>query len=204
MNLQKSHTVEESMLQIRELSKKGPVKVRDLLRIFGGRGGLLLIIFLVIPFCLPIQIPGLSTPFGLAILFIGLRMAFRHKIWLTEGILEHEIKPKNLNNILNWGFWFMEKLNPITCSRFQWICNTEYLFHFHCIMIAVLALILALPLPIPLSNLSAAWAIFLICLGLIKQDGLLTIIGYILAAITFLVFIYLFFFFKTHLLAYFN
>lgn len=200
----KAKTVEESLLQIQKLSKTGPVKVRDLLQVFGGRGSLLFIIFLVIPFCLPIQIPGFSMPFGVAILFISLRMAFRHKIWLTQGILNHEIKPKNLKNILDWGLWFMHKLNPIARDRFSWICNTEYLFQFHCIMIALLALILALPLPIPLSNLSAAWAIFLICIGLIKEDGLFIILGYVLAVITFAVFAYLFLFLKAHLLAYLN
>ncbi len=195
----KYKNLEESILELKEIAKERMVKVRDLLQVFGGRGTLLLIIFLVIPFCLPIQIPGLSTPFGIAILFISLRMSMRHKIWLTKGILEHEIKTKHLDLISDWGLWFIKKLKRITHPRLKWIGNTDYLFRLHCIIIALLALVLALPLPIPLSNLFAAWAIFFICLGLVEDDGLFVIIGYILSILTFFLFSYIFIFLKSHL-----
>ena len=46
------------------------------------------------------------------------------------------------------------------------------------LVIALLGIFLALPLPIPLSNLTAAWAIFLIAFGLLEDNGIFVLIGY--------------------------
>ena len=42
------------------------------------RGVAMLLLLLALPFCL-IPVPGLSTPFGIAVLLIGIRIAFRQK-----------------------------------------------------------------------------------------------------------------------------
>jgi hypothetical protein len=45
-------------------------------------------------------------------------------------------------------------------------------------MLAALGIFLALPLPIPLTNVITAWAIFLISLGILEDDGLFIFLGY--------------------------
>lgn len=54
--------------------------------------------------------------------------------------------------------------------------------------ICLLGILLALPLPIPLSNLTAAWSILLIAFGILEDDGLFVIIGYLVALLTVLFF----------------
>ena len=44
-------------------------------RLLEGHGYELLLLFLALPFCFPISIPGLSLPFGLVIILIGWRLA---------------------------------------------------------------------------------------------------------------------------------
>jgi hypothetical protein len=48
-----------------------------------GRGVAMLLLLLALPFCV-IPIPGLSIPFGIAVLLIGIRIAFRQKPWLPK------------------------------------------------------------------------------------------------------------------------
>lgn len=184
------------------MAKKRPVTVQDLLQVFGNRGTLLLIILLTFPFCLPIHIPGLSTPFGLLIFFICLRAAFRRKLWLTSSMLNHEIRPSHLESLTNWGLWFTRKLKPIIHPRLFFGGKTETLLRFHYLVMAVLALFLALPLPIPFSHLLAAWPIFLISFGLFEEDGLLMMIGYAMAVISLFFYHYIFHFLKMEITHY--
>lgn len=192
----KNKNLEESLLQIKEMAKEKPVTVRELLQVFGNRGTLLLIILLTFPFCLPIHIPGLSTPFGIIIFLICLRAAFRRKLWLTTAMLNHEIKGNHLETLTNWGLWFTRKLKPIIHPR---LGITQSFLRLHYLVIAVLALFLALPLPIPFSHLLAAWPIFLISLGLFEDDGLLVILGYGVTVVSLYFYHYIFHLLKTQI-----
>jgi hypothetical protein len=44
-----------------------------------------LVIILVLPFCQPIPLPGFSTPFGIALMIFGFRIALRQRPWLPGG-----------------------------------------------------------------------------------------------------------------------
>jgi len=54
------------------------VTIGKVVEILRGRGLDVLVILLALPFCTPIPLPGLSTPFGLVLMFLGLRIAFRN------------------------------------------------------------------------------------------------------------------------------
>ena len=57
-----------------------------------GRGFALFILLLSIPFCFPVAIPMLSIPFGIVIMFLGIRIALGRKPKLPDFILNKEIK----------------------------------------------------------------------------------------------------------------
>jgi hypothetical protein len=57
--------------------------VDDLQAALKGRGVAMLLLLLALPFCL-VPVPGLSTPFGIAVLLIGIRIAFLQKPWLPR------------------------------------------------------------------------------------------------------------------------
>jgi hypothetical protein len=59
----------------------------EIMGILSGKGRTLLLILLSLPFCQPIQIPGMSTPFGLMIAFIGFRMSFGKNAWLPKKVM---------------------------------------------------------------------------------------------------------------------
>ena len=69
------------------------VTLREVMAVLHGRGFLLLIMLLALPFSVPLPLPGLSTPFGFVIALIGLRLVLGQKPWLPARLLDTELSP---------------------------------------------------------------------------------------------------------------
>jgi len=185
--MHKTSNLKEGMEVLLEKSQRQEaVAIREILEILSGNGRVLILIFLSLPFCQPLQIPGLSIPFGLAVTFIGLRMAFGKHVWLPKNILLKNVPSVTVQKIAQKGLKLIKKLTPFIHSRFNWLCEHEIMQVCNSLLLAILGVILALPLPIPLTNLSAGWAIFLISIGLLENDGVFILVGYFIALLTIL------------------
>ncbi len=171
--------LENSLRMLEEQSKDQPLALSEIFRILSGRGHPLVLVVLSLPFCQPIQIPGLSIPFGLAIAWIGLRLIFGKKIWMPKKILAIKISPKTIQKITKKTLLLLKKIKPLIHPRLVWICNSPFMVRGNGVIIFILGIVLSLPLPIPLSNFSSAWSIFLISLGIVEDDGLCILIGYV-------------------------
>ncbi len=168
-----------------EKGKSSSISIGEILNILSEKGQSLIILFSSLPFCQPLQIPGLSTPFGLAIAFIGLKMAFGKYAWLPKGILAKSITPQTLQKISEKLLWLLKKMNYWIYPRITWLCYYPAMQIINGLLISILGILLALPLPIPFSNLMAAWPILFIGLGLLKDDGIFILIGYFVSLFTF-------------------
>lgn len=182
--------IEEDILYLQQKGKNSSLSIGEVLHILSRKWQSLILLFLSLPFCQPFQIPGLSTPFGLAVAFIGLRMTFGKYAWLPKGILSKTINRKTLQNTTEKILWVVKKMKRWVHPRLVWICHYPALQIINGLLIFILGIFLALPLPIPFSNLMAAWSIFLIGLGLLEDDGFLVLIGYLISlfALAFLFF----------------
>lgn len=174
----KTNTLEQAILTLRKQMSRIPISVSKILYILSGRGRVLLAIILCFPFCQPIQIPGLSTPFGLAIALVGLRIAFGKHVWLPEKFLSKKVSRRVFNQVTMKALWLIRKLKRWIHPRIQWL-SAPSMQRIHGMLICLNGLFLALPLPIPFSNLAFAWSIFLVGLGMLENDGLLIILGYV-------------------------
>lgn len=169
-------------------SKDKKISLLKIFSIFHGKGRYALLLILSLPFCLPIQIPGMSTPFGLAIAFLGLRIAFGRRLWLPQYMLNKTIRLTTLHKIIKKYMLFSKKTKKWIKPRWERFLTYPFASIINGLLLTLLGLLLALPLPIPFSNLIVAWAILAICLGIVHDDGLVLMIGYgisCLALITF-------------------
>lgn len=180
----KKITLEERILLLQKQAAHSSLSVGEILSILSGKGKSVVLVLLSLPFCQPIQIPGLSTPFGIAIAFVGLRLAFGKHIWLPKRFLQKKISPDTLNKMTSKAIKLLRKMKPWIHLRFDWVCNSKFMQIMNGLTIAFLGIFLALPLPIPLSNLTAAWAIFSIGLGTLEDDGIFVLIGYAITILT--------------------
>lgn len=178
-----NHHFEKDLKQLLEKSKQtNRMTLQEIFNQLAGRGYLLFVILLSLPFCQPLQIPGMSTPFGMVIFFIGLRIAFGHRLWWPKSVLNKSISSHALETIIHKTLWILQKLNKITKVRWTWLFTPKMKF-IHGLMIAALGFFLALPLPIPLSNIIAGWALVLLCIGLLEEDGVFVFLSYLISVL---------------------
>lgn len=189
VKIKKFRTLEEGILLLRQEGKDSPLSIGEILRILSGKGRSLILILLSMPFCQPIQIPGVSLPFGLAIAFIGLRIVFGKRIWLPQKLLAKKIPPHTFKKITDKTVALVRKIKSWIYPRLIWMCHSPVMEKGNGLIIFILGIFLALPLPIPLSNLTAAWSIFLVAFGMLEDDGVLVLMGYLLSLLTVIFFL---------------
>lgn len=186
----KFRTFEEDIQLLQNEIKSAPsISIAQILDILSGKGRPLILMLLALPFCQPIQIPGLSTPFGLIIAFMGLRMALGKGMWLPARLLQKTIATPTLQKITDNVLAVVKRIKPWVHPRLNWMCHSQVMEKVNGLMIFFLGILLALPLPIPLSNLTAAWSIFFIALGILEDDGVFVLGGYFISLLTMLFFI---------------
>lgn len=187
-----NHSLESELGQLIEKAKERNLSVGEILTILSDKAPALVLILLSLPFCQPIQIPGFSTPFGIAIAFLGLRMVWGKDLWLPKRLLSKEISHNTIQQISEKSLHIIDKINPWIHARLNWVCHSLPMQILNGFTIFLLGICLALPLPVPLTNLLAAWAIFFMSIGIVKDDGVFVIVGYIITLITFLFFLVIF------------
>ncbi len=154
------------------------VTLREVIVVLRGRAYLLLLIVLALPFCVPVAPPGLSTPFGLVIGLISLRLALGQRPWLPERFLQQELKPGFFGRVFAVTARVIRILEMLLRPRATALVELPGLRNLHAVIMLVAAAVLLLPLPIPLSNLAPAWVILLIAAGLLERDGVILAAGY--------------------------
>lgn len=177
----------EDLKQVLEAAGGKPVTLEKLILSLHGRASNILIIILSLPFCTPfidILFTGLSVPFGLVLMFVGAGMMLGKETWVPKKYLHREIPyvslEKNIQNLLRWSV----KLETIIHPRFVFL-NQWALFRIvNGATITLLAFLLALPLPIPLTNFLPAISIVILAAGLVEEDGLFILGGYLMSVVT--------------------
>lgn len=172
--------LEESLELVLRKAQRTTLSVRTLLNLFRGRGGPLLLIFLSLPFCQPLQLPGFSTPFGLIIVFIGFRVAYGQKIWLPDRILARKLPGSWVRKCVNTSLFIVRKIQKVIRPRYIFLAQHPVMKLTNGILITLFGLVFTLPIPIPLINLFAAWPLLFLGLGLLEDDGVMIGIGYLI------------------------
>jgi hypothetical protein len=140
-----------------------------------------LVLILALPFCAPITIPGLSTPFGLVIAFIAGRFALGLAPWLPKRLLAVKLPPRFFKTVINGTERLVGWIERHLHVRWNWLTGTPARLRFHSWYVCVAALLLALPLGgIPFTNTLPGLAVFIGMLGIMERDGLAILFGYAL------------------------
>ena len=164
------------------------VTLREVLATLKGRAYTLLLLILALPFCQPLPLPGLSTLFGTVIALIGLRLSLKLEPWIPERMLEKPLSTRLLVVTLTSAMRVLRMLEVVLRPRWSFLVEWTLLHRLHGAMICVSGIFLLLPLPVPLSNVLPAFAILLLAAAMLERDGLVGILGFVVFAITVVVF----------------
>lgn len=136
-----------------------------------GRVYTLLLVLLSLPFCQPVIIPGLSTPFGGVIALLGLRFALRQKPWLPKRALRMKLSAKFLPSVMRGGAKILRFFEKFLHPRMVKLFDSPLTHLFAGLAIMISGILLALPLPIPGTNIVPAIAIILTAAAFSERDG---------------------------------
>ena len=168
-----------------------PVTLREVIVVLRGRGYLLLLILLALPFCTPIPLPGFSTPFGFVIAVISLRLALGQRPWLPEKLLQKQLPAGFIGRLFTAAARSIRFCEMLLRPRWTWLTDLGLMRQTHALVMLLAALVLLLPLPIPFSNTFPAWVILLIAGGLMERDGAAIALGYAVFAAGVFYFVFL-------------
>ena len=167
------------LARLRDQAAERAVTLREVIYTLQGRAYLLLVLLLALPFITPIPLPGLSTPFGLAILLIAARLSLGQKPWLSMKLQRKELPAGFLRKLLAVAERVLRVLEKFLRPRLTFVTDTPLLAQLHAVLMLLAALALLLPLPIPFTNSFPAWTILLLAAGLLERDGLFILGGYL-------------------------
>jgi hypothetical protein len=150
----------------------------ELLEALGERGTAVLVILMAAPFVLPIPLPGLSMPFGVAIAILGLQLGFGRTPWLPRFLLRRPVQPATLAAILRAVERVVRPVERKLRPRWSFLLGPA-LHGAAGVAIAIAALLLFPPFPMPGINALPSLAIVLLALGLMERDGVSVAAGYV-------------------------
>ncbi len=174
----------EELGRLAGLFAERSVTLRELIEVIHGRAYTFLLILLALPFCTPVPLPGLSTPFGLAIALIGFRLALRQKPWLPERLLDVCLPPSFFSILLKAARRLVSCLEWALHPRLSFLVDHGVTQHLYGAVIFVSGALLLLPLPIPLSNMLPALTVALAAAALLERDGYCAIASIFSFAVT--------------------
>lgn len=166
-------------LRLAAQNSEQSLTLKEVVDLFGPKGHVLLILFLNLPFCQPIPIPGVSTALGLCMMIVAYFMVLDQPPWIPKRLSSIKIEKRFLTQISSRLEALMKKLEKFVRPRGQAYfakqatrVTTGVLLSFH-------AALLSLPLPIPFSNFFPALVLMLLCLGTLEEDMVVTALGYV-------------------------
>jgi TerC family integral membrane protein len=131
-----------------------------------------------LPFCF-VAIPGLSTPFGIAIGFIGACIAIGREPRLPRFIMRQRLSTARSIRLLAGAIKVARKLESFVRPRLGFLHAGPTMPRLIGLSIVIAGLALMLPLPIPFSNSIPAWAVVLLAVGMMEKDGLCVLLGHL-------------------------
>lgn len=177
-------TLQAALNKILSLSDQYPsLTIKQIFDALAGKESFILLVLFSFPFCIPIQIPGFSTPFGIIIAGLGVQIMLNQGPWIPQWVLKKQFSSKHIQVIVKKTIWGVTWTQKIIRPRWKHLILNPFFHRLTGSIILILALLLSLPLPLPASNLFSAIPIFCMALSFLEDNGLLLIIGYGLALI---------------------
>ncbi|MDR0353493.1 MAG: exopolysaccharide biosynthesis protein [Opitutaceae bacterium] len=166
------------LARLRALFRERPVRLREIIAVLRQRAWLLVILLCALPFCVPLSVPGVSTPFGLAAALIALALARGREPKLSDKTLDRRLPPGFFGKLTGFTGGLVRWLEKWQRPRLASVMGSPALMRLHGAGLLASSLVLMLPLPVPFSNTLPAIGVLLVAGGLLERDGLCVLAGH--------------------------
>jgi hypothetical protein len=161
------------------------VTLRQLFAMIGEQGLLLFCILLIIPFLLPVSIPGVSTVFGAVIILISIGVTLNRVPWLPARLMDREFDAAQLVPALQKGAQMLTRVDRIIRPRLRALTEGSVINRINGLALLLGGILLIFPFGlIPFSNTLPALAILFLSVGILQRDGVFILLGYVMLVVT--------------------
>jgi hypothetical protein len=161
----------EALAKLEEKSHGQSLNLGDVIFLLDERARTFLLLLLSLPFVQPIPLPGLSTPFGVAIAFLGIGFLVGQKPWLPGRLLKIQLPEKFLAPAFQVMRRLARILEVLLRPRILFLATNPIMQRFEGFCILVCGVLLSLPLPIPFSNMLPAVTVITFACSTLGKDG---------------------------------
>lgn len=169
----------DTLRRIEARAREGSVTLGELLLLCGPRGHGFLAVFLILPFLQPIPLPGLSSAIGVLLAIIGVFVALRRPPWVPVRISSMVMESDAVLRICQKLEKLLGALEHVVKPRVRWLFPQRWFRVTNGLVWMIHAVVFSLPLPIPFTNTFPAVVILLMALGILEEDFLLILLGYV-------------------------
>jgi len=165
-----------------EESRAEKVTLSEILTLAGDSIFGFLFVILALPSALPVPAPGYSIPFGVGMFVLAFQLILgRNLPWLPDKIMNGSMSLEKVQSFLSKGLPWLQKIEALTKPRFSYVCNSVTGRILVGLAIAFMAVLMMIP--IPGTNTVPAIGIFITGLGLVEEDGLISLLGLMICAV---------------------
>lgn len=159
--------------------------LREIVKLLGEQGLLLICALLSLPFLFPISIPGVSTVFGAGIILISVAITINRLPWMPAFVADRKLESGKLIPVLERGVTVLRRIDNYLKPRLTTLTTGVIVNRFNGLALVLSGVLLMMPLGlIPFSNTLPGVAILLLSIGISQRDGLLVVLGYLMIVAT--------------------
>lgn len=136
----------------------------------------ILLVILALPSAMPVPAPGYSIPGGIALLILGTQLVRQREYpWLPERVLKKEVRVGQRPRLIRCMILFLRFFEFFIRPRLAFVFSNPICYR----MLGVVVLLcgFSLCIPVLLTNTAPAFGVFMIGLGMLEEDGLLSSAG---------------------------
>lgn len=178
-------SLSEALRSVRDSIQGDSITLGQLLGLVGEQGLLLFVMLLMVPFLLPVSIPGVSTIFSLVVIFVGVGVVMNRLPWFPMRLLERRVATAHLLPALDRGAQLLQRIDRVIAPRLLALSGTGSVNRINGVMLIVGGVLLIFPLGfVPFSNTFPGIAVLLLAAGIAQRDGIFIVLGYLMIGVT--------------------
>ncbi|MEO0794376.1 MAG: exopolysaccharide biosynthesis protein [Verrucomicrobiota bacterium] len=187
------HTcLSEALARFGKLGDEQSYSLREILQAIDEKGFGVFLVLLALPSALPFPAPAMSTPFGLAIVTLGVQMLMGKQIpGLPERALRIKFSSGLFKKIIGAATKFLGFAENFIRPRMRWVTQPKGR-RFLSFLVILMGLLMCLP--IPGTNTFPAMVVFLVGVCISEEDGFIAILAAFAGAFAVLVYLVAIFF----------
>ncbi len=190
MSNKRKRRLSEECGRLAETCNRATITLGELAKHIESRDQALLALVLSVPFLFFIPLPGLSSICGFIVCIVGIRIAIGKSLWLPRFLARRPFSGHLLAKVLLKCKSVAKKLERIVRPRGEFLAKHPGMLRLNGILLAITGFYLLLPLP-PGTNFPPGLTSILLCLGILEEDGLMIVLGYVVFLLTTALFILL-------------